>query len=627
MEEPSVLDYIKSKFSRDRDQRISLPDFEEEEKTPQPEVEKTPKVRSTVPWRSITGLALAFIGQWCLEPAHRNLEAGLFFYFLSIAWIIWAIYLKEWAIAEIPDLPVGKLSLTFRPIPLGMGLVVSFLALLAFGGNQFNLVNLFLWLVALLFVIFSFWEHEGNPWFTKFLSTVKQQSWDFHITRWHILFLLVIITVLFFRFYRINTVLGEMFSDQAEKLYDVSDVLDGQYSIFFPRNTGREAIQFYLTAAIAVIFKTGLSFMSLKLGTVLLGVCTLPFVYLLGKEIGNRRIGLFALLLTGMAYWPNVISRVGLRFPLYPLFVAPVIYYLIRGLRRSNRNDIIKAGIALGIGLHGYSPIRFLPFVVVIAVLIYIIHKQSIGNRKEALGNLVILALVACIFFLPLARYWLENPDMFGYRAFTRLAGTERAIPGSVIMVFMDNLWKASIMPFWDNGQIWVHSIPGRPALDVVSAALYLIGLIVVVVRYIKKREWTDLFLLISIPLLMMPSILSLAFPEENPSLNRTGGAYIPIFIIAAIGLDSFYQTIKNRMPERSGTMLASASIAVILLISVAQNFDLVFRQYDQQFMAGAWNTSQIGQVVREFSDTLGSPDAAYVVPYPYWVDTRLVGI
>jgi len=40
---------------------------------------------------------------------------------------------------------------------------------------------------------------------------------------------------------------------------------------------------------------------------------------------------------------------------------------------------------------------------------------------------------------------------------------------------------------------------------------------VLVIVRYIRKRDWVDLFLLVSIPLLMMPSILSLAFPEENP--------------------------------------------------------------------------------------------------------------
>ena len=205
-----------------------------------------------------------------------------------------------------------------------------------------------------------------------------------------------------------------MFSDQAEKLLDVSDVLNGKPSIFFPRNTGREAVQFYLTAAIASWLGTGLSFISLKLGTVLAGFLTLPYIYLLGKEIGGKRIGLFAVTLAAIAYWPNVISRVGLRFPFYPLFAAPALYYFIRGLRRQNRNDFIWSGIAVGFGLHGYTPFRIVPFVLDHSLLLYLLHRQSRGKRSQVLAAFMITGLIALVIFLPLARYALEEPDEYG---------------------------------------------------------------------------------------------------------------------------------------------------------------------------------------------------------------------
>ncbi len=92
----------------------------------------------------------------------------------------------------------------------------------------------------------------------------------------------------------------------------------------------------------------GFSFSSLKLGTAFLDFFTLPFIYLLGKEIGGKRVALIAFVLAGIAYWPNVISRVRLRFPLYPLFVAPMLFYLLRGFRTRNRNDILLSGIFQG---------------------------------------------------------------------------------------------------------------------------------------------------------------------------------------------------------------------------------------------------------------------------------------
>jgi hypothetical protein len=59
----------------------------------------------------------------------------------------------------------------------------------------------------------------------------------------------------------------------------------------------------------------------------------------------------------------------------------------------------------------------------------------------------------------------------------------------------------------------------------------------------------------------------------------------------------------------------------------VSQNYDLVFNQYATQFKNNAWNTSELGAVIRQFADSTGSEDSAWVIPYPHWVDTRLVGI
>ena len=229
--------------------------------------------------------------------------------------------------------------------------------------------------------------------------------------------------IFFFRFTKTVTVPPEPFSDHAEKILDVYDVSQGQTHIFFPRNTGREAIQMYWTLLVSWVFGTGLSYLSLKLGTAILGFLTLPFIYLLGKEIGGKRVGFFALFLTGIGYWPNVISRIGLRFPLYPLFAAPTLFFLIRGLRTRNRNDFILSGLFLGLGLHGYSPMRIVPIVVVAAFVVYYFHAQSKGARKDVVIWLAILGLMSLVVFLPLLRYWVDNPELFGFRAMTRLTG------------------------------------------------------------------------------------------------------------------------------------------------------------------------------------------------------------
>jgi hypothetical protein len=166
-----------------------------------------------------------------------------------------------------------------------------------------------------------------------------------------------------------------------------------------------------------------------------------------------------------------------------------------------------------------------------------------------------------------------------------------------------------------------------RPALDVVSGALFFIGVVLLIVRYIRNRDWLDIFWVVSIPILLMPSILSLAFPAENPSLNRTGAAIVPVFLIMGLCLDGFIDSFKAAFRGLWGGRIALGIAVILLVISINQNYDLVFRRFKTQFDLGSWNTSELGAVIRQYADTIGNEDSAWVIPYPHWVDTRLVGM
>ncbi len=635
-DEPSVLDYLKSRLRFWERHKKSIAPVE-------PELLARPEAVAVVaglpqeiaaphrpwPWRSLFSLALALGGQYAFAPPNRAASTGLVLYFISAAFLVWAVLAKEWVIAPLPEPEPGDETLKIRRLPFLLSIPLALLAFLTFAGNKFSLFNVTIWVLTLLCFLWAFWI--PNPIATPFWSRLKaffaRDSWQITVGRWTLLLLAVTALVVFFRVYRLSSVPAEPFSDHAEKLLDVYDITQGQTHIFFPRNTGREAFQMYLTVVVAWLFGSGLSFLSLKIGTVICGLLTLPYLYLLGKEFGGKRIGLLAVLFAGIAYWPNVISRVGLRFTLYPFFAAPMLYYLIRGLRTRRRNDFILSGLFLGIGLYGYTSFRIVPLVVVVAFGIYLLHSQSKGNRQKAVIWLAILALMSLYVFLPLARYWQENPGIFSMRTFSRLGSTEQPLPGPWWQILVSNIWNGLRMFNWDNGEIWVHSIPHRPALDFVSAALFLIGVILVLSRYLRQRHWLDLFLLLSIPLLQLPSTLSLAFPSENPSLNRPAGAIVPVFLIVAIALDGLLTRLEVRKNRRVGMARAWVVALVLVGLSSFQNFDLVFRQYDAEFRQGAWNTSEMGAIIKQFSQVYGSVNDAWIVPYPYWVDTRLPGV
>jgi hypothetical protein len=125
---------------------------------------------------------------------------------------------------------------------------------------------------------------------------------------------------------------------------------------------------------------------------------------------------------------------------------------------------------------------------------------------------------------------------------------------------------------------------------------------------------------------------LSLAFPAENPALNRAGGAYVPVFVIVAMALDGLVSATLNTGLASIGrgklrTGFAWGLAVVLMAWSGVQNYDLVFHQYYEAFRTGSWNSSEMGAVIKQFKATYGETDTVWIVPFPHWVDTRLPGV
>jgi len=630
MEEQSVLDYLKEKLSLRRLFQPAEPEQAEEVSAESAEPAATLTSfdsHAKFPWRSLFALFLAILAQMQLEPPAQNWIAGVAMYAAAAALLVWALVMKEWGTFKRQEMVETSIGLTVRVVPFFIFIPLLFAAFLTFGGNQFTLLNVSLWLATLAVGLWAFWEPQKRD---GARATLNIRNWFIKRNRpdyWKLLVVGIFLVSAFFHFYQLNQIPLNMTSDHTEKLLDVSGVLQGNTQIFFSNNGGREPIQFYMAALFIKLFNTGLTFFTLKLTMAVAFLLSLIYVYRLGKELGNPWTGLFFMTLLGFSSWANIITRVGLRLVLAPVFIAPVLFYLFRGLRTSQRNDFILAGILTGLGLLGYSAFRVMPLVVVVGVLIFMAyHKFRRINRSTWLG-LALLALFALVMFLPLLRFAVDYPTVIGFRTITRMTSAERQLPGAVILVFLSNFWNAVVMPFWKDGSTWVISVPDRPALDLVSAALYFMGIVLMVFRWLKSRRWQDLFLLVMTPILMLPSILALAFPEENPSLSRAGGALIPIFLICAIALE----TLLTSLWKRSRHVLAKVCVVLLgaglLGFSAAQNFNLALVQYPDQYKRATWNTTQMGEVAKDFIIHGGSPYNVWVVGVPYWVDTRLVAI
>jgi len=644
MQEPSVLDYLKALLSgqkapavpplpRSGRSRVRKQAAKPSASSRGPAKAAAPAFTlAQLPWRSVGAFVLFFVGQILLAPPGGAWALAASVLLLAVGLAAWAYVEGEWSLPQLAPAEAHKGVAVFRRTPLLAAGVLFVLAFLLSGNNQFNLLNLACWLGAVGSLLYAFWQPAGKAarrpsLRARLTGFVRQPEFTLRVSRWSLLVLLAFGLIAFFRFHQLTVTPPEMVSDHAEMLMDVLDIQNGKTSIFFERNTGREPLPFYLAVWAGSLFGSGASFLTLKLASALVAFASLTYMYLLGKELGGRWVGLFALLLTGLAYWPNVLSRLGLNFGLYAALAAPTLYYLLRGLRRSSLNNFLLAGLFMGIGLNGYTAFRIVPLVAAAAVAIFLLHRSSPQARSQALLGAVLLAVVAIVAVTPLLRFAIDNPALVNQRVLTRLGEAERAYPGPAGAIFVSNVLKGLGLFNYSGGTLWVTGAVRAPAFDPLSGALLLLGVCLAVMRYARHRQWQDLFLLLSIPLLMLPSTLSLAFPEENPAMNRASAAWIPAFLLCALALDTLLHSLRTRLKGALGLRLAQlAGVGALGLVALL-NYGLFFGEYTRNYTANSWNSREMGQVIADYANSFGSLESAWVVAYPHWVDTRLVAM
>jgi disulfide bond formation protein DsbB len=161
--------------------------------------------------------------------------------------------------------------------------------------------------------------------------------------------------------------------------------------------------------------------------------------------------------------------------------------------------------------------------------------------------------------------------------------------------------------------------------MDSILGALLVIGAVGIVALSIKRRDPWPALLLIAALLMLLPSALSIAFPRENPSVVRTGGALPMLMIICAAVPGLVLELVRaRRVRFRAASVLL---IGFLIGIVLALNANRVFAQYPEQYCPRAQNAYDIAQAMEEFVDEGNSYAQAWIVGYPHWVDSRAVGI
>jgi len=504
-------------------------------------------------------------------------------------------------------------------------------AFLSLGKNRFTLRGVLFWWVSVLTWVLAtvHVDYHGlirhRPNLLGFLRHAQRPGIQVRISRVTLLVLLIVALSLIFHVSRIPVTPAEAQSDHVEASEDVRSILNGQYMIFFPRNTGREATQFYLTAVMSHI--TGYSFDTLKLTMALVGSMNVIPMYFLGKELLDRRFGLLAAFFMAISYWHIIVSRIGWRIVLAPFWTTVTLLFLLRAFRSGRRNDYLLTGLALGAGLYGYMSFRVAPLLVVLLLMLKaVLDRGSHFDWREFLTNSALLVVTSVVVYLPMLRYMYDDPRMLWYRVLTRTTSLERPLE-SPYSVFLGNVKRALQMFNWMGDGAWTASIPGRPALDYVSGGLFVLGVAYLLYILVVKRRPIALYLVVTAFIVLLPSTLAIAFPIENPSNIRASGVIPLAVLLAALPLYIAGGQLVRTLRGGTGAVIVLCLGGLLLLQAARLNYRLYYSDYDEQYRRAAWNASDMANVMQGFAASLGSIYDTYVIGTAHWVDHRAVAL
>ena len=301
---------------------------------------------------------------------------------------------------------------------------------------------------------------------------------------------------------------------------------------------------------------------------------------------------------------------------------ALALWAILRYMRRGDRASALWAGFWLGFGQFGYNAFKIVPVMAPIAVALCLVDPRWKGRRWNAIGGCALMTVTALLVFLPLLQYSVQHPQDFLYRALTRAGTRERPLPGPAHEVFAGNLKNMAGAFHWRGDNAWINNVSEEPFLDPVTGALFLAGVLTAFVCALRGRRRPAL-LLLSLFFLTLASTLALAFPIENPAINRAA-VVLPSVLVLATGPAVWIWDEARR--RKTATRIAVAVLlAAFAALAVRENYRSYFVRFEHEQTIILEPVLDMVRVLRAFGERGMPADNAYLLNRENWVDGRCI--
>lgn len=425
----------------------------------------------------------------------------------------------------------------------------------------------------------------------------------------------IIALALFFRLYKLDTLLHWAFGDEMSFSLQGLYVLHGQQSGLFADSwaPGPSAYE-YILAVFQNLF--GISLRSGRLVSVVFGTLTVPLVALCAREMGiSWPASLLAAGLLAVSHWAAHFSRMVLGTTVAAFFLLLAVYTMMLAFQRGRWWLFLLAGVACGVAEYWkvYNLVLG-PVLFVWCTYLLTIHFRWVRDHLWMIG----LFIASCILTdIPLLQHWLNNADQFlndehHVGVLYNLSYWSATHPGESTTIW-SVLWyqvRLGLGMFVINGgpySPWGGTY--APAMDIVTGWLLFVAVPFALYRWLQPLT-TLIFIC-----LFTTWFAGVVMTIDAPQMEHAVGALPAIFLLIAALADEVGMLIAR---FTNPTLIYPSLCGLLLLVSAGFNYNAYFQVWAPQ-LAGSngfsWQFYDAASYVGSHSTPHGT--AIYSWPYP----------
>jgi 4-amino-4-deoxy-L-arabinose transferase-like glycosyltransferase len=379
----------------------------------------------------------------------------------------------------------------------------------------------------------------------------------------------ILLIAAYLRIYQLETIPNGLIPDEVMRGYDAYALYrtgaDSFGEKFFPLflrgfDDYTPALYSYLTIPFIAIFD--LSARSTRLAAAVIGVLTVALAYPLIRRPFGETAALAGAFLLAISPWHILASRTGTEWNLLAFGPLLTVCLAYRGLKRPAW--LIAAGIAAGLSLYGYAPVKaFLP---VLAGGFILFYRSELRKFKKfsLIGLLAFIAIAAPIYLFSFTPEGAARFNIVFDAKQQTLAEAFITLTQNYLSYFSPRFF---ILSQYENPQLPVHVVHLKSAglLSWFELFLILLGLIKIFLCK-DKNAWFIFYWLVVSPLGInlhdnspWPTLWLTAIPIPH----TLAGAGFAALVVLARGIP-----FKTSLWSRS-SLAASAAALSLLVVTI----------------------------------------------------------